>query len=565
MLIDGRQLPENETVSTDFCIIGAGAAGITICTELAKAGLEVLLLEAGDRKHDKAVQAIYHGQSLSPQVHAPPSMYRQRRFGGTTTIWGGRCVPLDALDFEYRHWVPNSGWPFQRDEIEDYYRRAMIYLEAGAYTFNEREALRDWRELVEGFSSEIIDSDVIERFSAPTDFGRVYGKRLISAPNVKVINNSSCIELVQAHQLGAVSHIRCATISGTQFEVKAKCFVIAAGGMETTRLLLVSDRINADGLGNESGLLGRNYMCHIEGSLAAIRFQPSNREVVWFFERSKDGLYVKRRFHIRHEEQRKRRIFNTIFRLHHANPADPTHGNAVLSAMYLTKQFLIPEYRRKVAMIEYSYEEQQRANSAELLKHIWNLVCGAPALAHFAASWLVDRHLRYHRIPYVALHSRNGIYPLDFNAEQLPNPDSRITLSNDRDALGVRKLVIDWRMDERDVQSIVQSHAILQKAVADSKIGQLEYFESDLEAAARRSVPIGGHHIGTARMSIDPKAGVVDPSCRMHTVPNVYVAGSAVFPTCGQANPTLTIVALAIRLTDHLKDLAGRAEAVASA
>lgn len=565
MLIDGRQIPGNETVSADFCIIGAGAAGITICMELAKAGLQVLLLEAGDRKYDKAVQAFYDGQSLSPQVHASPSMYRQRRFGGTTTIWGGRCVPLDALDFEYRDWIPNSGWPFRRDEIEDYYRRAMMYLEAGACTFNEREALRDWRELVEGFSSETIDSDVIERFSAPTDFGKIYGKRLITASNVKVIQNSSCIELVQSHQFGAVSHIRCATVAGTQFDVKARCFVIAAGGMETTRLLLASDRINADGLGNESGLLGRNYMCHIEGSLAAIKLQPRDREVVWSFERSKDGIYVKRRFHVRDEEQRKRKLLNTIFRLHHANPADPSHGNPVLSAMYLTKQFLIPEYRRKVAMIEYSYEEQQRSSSADLLKHMRNLVRGAPALAHFAARWLVDRHLRYHRIPYVALHSDNGIYPLDFNAEQLPNPDSRITLSNDRDALGMRKLVVDWCMDERDVQSIVQSHAILQKAVADSKIGQLEYFESDVEAAARRSVPVGGHHIGTARMSIDPKAGVVDPSCRMHTVPNVYLAGSAVFPTCGQANPTLTIVALAIRLTDHLRALTGQAEALANA
>jgi choline dehydrogenase-like flavoprotein len=565
MLIDGRRIPGNETVSADLCIIGAGAAGITICFELAEAGLQVLLLEAGGRRHDKAVQAFYDGQSLSPHVHAPPSMYRQRRFGGTTTIWGGRCVPLDALDFEYRDWVPHSGWPFQRDAIEDYYRRAMIYLEAGECTFNEHEALRDWREFVEGFSSETVDSDIIERFSAPTDFGKVYGNRLISASNVKVVQNASCIELVQTHQSGTVSHVRCATIAGTQFDVKARCFVISAGGLETTRLLLASDRTNTNGLGNENGLLGRNYMCHIEGSLAAIRLQPKHREVVWSFERTKDGFYTKRRFHIRDEEQRKHRILNTIFRLHHANPADAAHGNPVLSAMYLTKQFLIPEYRRKLAMIEYSYEKQTHSSSAGLLKHMWNLVRGAPALAHFASNWLVDRHLRYHRIPYVALYSANGIYPLDFNAEQLPNPDSRITLSNDRDSLGMRKLVVDWRMDERDVHSIVQSHSILQKAVADSKIGQLEYFESDVEAAAKRSVPVGGHHIGTARMSNDPKAGIVDPYCRMHTVPNVYLAGSAVFPTSGQANPTLTIVALAIRLTDHLKALEGRAEVLANA
>jgi len=559
MLIDGRNIPVGERIDADICIIGAGAAGISIGNELAEAGLHVLVLEAGGHRHDKAVQAIYEGESLSPQIHAPPSMYRQRRFGGTTTIWGGRCVPLDPIDFERREWVVGSGWPVERAKLDSYYQRAMVYLEAGESAFNERDVLRDWRPLVEGFASSTIDTDIVERFSAPTDFGKIHGRKLISSPHVKVIQNASCLELVQEDQSRAVSHIRCGTMAGNRFEIKARDFILAAGGLESTRLLLSSNRSSASGLGNESGALGRNYMCHIEGSIAAIRFQPIDRPVVWSFETSKDHIYVKRRLHVCEAEQRRQGTLNTIFRLHHANPGDSAHGNPVLSAMYLTKRFLIPEYRRKVAMIEYSHDEQQESGLALLSRHFWNVVRGTPALARFAANWLVERHLKYHRIPYVALPSAHGRYPLDFNAEQVPNPESRVSLSNERDALGLQRLTIDWRMTEQDTSSIVQSHSILQKAVVDSGIGQLEFFDPDMDAAARRSVPVGGHHIGTARMSDDPRSGVVDASCRLHSVPNVYVAGSAVFPTCGQANPTLTIVALAIRLADHLKRLRGKA------
>src|SRR6202158_1720029 len=507
MLIDGRRIPDGEQIDADICVIGAGAAGITICNELKQSGFQVLLLEAGGRRHDKAVQAIYAGESLSPHVHAPPSMYRQRRFGGTTTIWGGRCVPLDPIDFESRDWVANSGWPFLRRDLDTYYGRAMPYFEAGDYAFNERDALHDWQPLVEGFVSDTIDTEVVERCSAHTDFGKIHGRTLFSSPRVRVVQKASCLEFVQADQSRIVSHIRCSTAAGNQFEVKATCFILAAGGLESTRLLLSSNRSNVDGLGNENGLLGRNYMCHIEGSLAAIKLHPNTRPVVWAFERSKDGVYIKRRLHVREDEQRRQKTLNTIFRLHHANPADSAHRNPILSAMYLTKQFLIPEYRRKVAMIEYSYQEQRKTNLPLLTEHLSNVLRGFPALASFAATWLVKRHLNYHRIPYVSLHSAHGLYPLDFNAEQVPNPDSRVILSNRRDAFGMQELTIDWRMTEQDILSIVRNHSVLEKAVVESGIGELEFFDPDIDAAARRSVPVGGHHIGTARMSKDSRSG----------------------------------------------------------
>ncbi len=242
-----------------------------------------------------------------------------------------------------------------------------------------------------------------------------------------------------------------------------------------------------------------------------------------------------------------------ILRLHHAQPADHRHGNPVLSAMYLVKRFIVPEYRRKIAMVDYSLEAARRATAAHLLAHCGNVVRHIPELARFGADWIRRRHLQRRRIPYVALRARNGRYPLDFNAEQTPNPDSRVTLSDERDAFGVPRLRVDWQLSAQDVDSIVENYAAFGRDVTASGIGRLDLDGRDLRGWAQQSAPVGGHHIGTTRMCDDPRHGVVDSNCCLHDVANVYVAGSSVFPTSGNANPTLTIVALAIRIADRLK------------
>jgi choline dehydrogenase-like flavoprotein len=553
MLIDGREIRAGTCLETDICVIGAGAAGITICKELLSAGRDIVLLEAGGLKWDKLSQSLYAGESLSPNVHAPPHMYRQRRFGGSTTTWGGRCVPLDKIDFASRPWVPNSGWPFGRTDVDPYYRRAMPYFEAGNFSFEAPEALPNAKPIVDGFDSSVVETGNLERFSAPTDFGKVHGAELTRSERLRVIVHASCLELVRLQDGQTVSQIRCTSVLRNTFAIKATIFVVASGGLEVTRLLLVSAGGNGRGLGNGDDLVGRNYMCHIEGCLAALQLKPSNRSVAWGFDQACDGTYIKRRFQLTEQAQVNNRLLNTIFRLHHAITADFRHRNPVLSAMFLVKRFVIPEYRRKLAMKEHAYGAEQVSSARQLMRHVLNIACHAPDLARFSVDWVVRRHLRYRRIPYVALRSKDGVYPLDFNAEQRPNPNSRVLLSQSRDALGMRQLIIDWRLADEDVRSIIDSHSIFAKAVAESGVGEIEYLDRDVEAAARRSVPVGGHHIGTTRMDSDPRKGVVDEQCRLHEAGNVYIASSSVFPTCGNANPTLTIVALAIRIADHIK------------
>jgi choline dehydrogenase-like flavoprotein len=160
----------------------------------------------------------------------------------------------------------------------------------------------------------------------------------------------------------------------------------------------------------------------------------------------------------------------------------------------------------------------------------------------------------------VIVRPRANLFSLDFHAEQVPNPDSRVRLSDRTDRFGMPKLLIDWRYTELDVRTVATGLRLLRQDVSRSAVGELalEPDEADIEQVIRRDGAYGGHHIGTLRMGRDQATGVVDTNCRVFGVGNLYVAGSAVFPTSGQANPTLTIVAMATRLAKHLQAVADR-------
>jgi choline dehydrogenase-like flavoprotein len=242
-----------------------------------------------------------------------------------------------------------------------------------------------------------------------------------------------------------------------------------------------------------------------------------------------------------------------IFRLHHANPMDPQHGDPVLSLMYIAKRFVLPEYRRKITTVELEALDRLPKGGALAARHVLNIARNPWPLIRFLGSWAYRRHARYRRIPYVALHSKSGAYPLDYNAEQTPLYDSRLSLTHDKDRFGTPKLRIDWRVCPEDVASIAATYRQMRNILAGTNVAAVIYDDDTLNERVKEAIAVGGHHIGTARMSDDPKRGVVNTQCRTHDVENLYMAGSAVFPTSGSANPTLTIVALAIRIADQLK------------
>ncbi len=553
MIDDARHLPDGYALVSDLCIIGAGAAGIALALEFAGSHTEVLLLESGGFKAERATQALYAGSVADERLHSPPDRYRQRRFGGTTTIWGGRCMPLDPIDFEARSYVPHSGWPIGPPALAPFYPEANRLCEAGEFQYMSGDAFdQPLRPMIDGFTSPNFTTDSLERFSCPTDFGVRYGARLRTASNLRVLLHAN----VTALHLGAsgqqVESLTVRTLSGRRLMVRARQFVLAAGGLEVARLLLASRDVQSSGIGNTHDVVGRYYMCHIAGTVGALSIDRPLGSVWNGYDISSEGIYCRRRIALKDSAQREHRIGNFIARLHHPRITDPAHRNAILSLLYLAK-FLIPyEYGKRL------YGDE-RATLAVWLNHVRNVLAGPFDAAGFAWHMLRDRLLADRKFPSIIIKPKANLFSLDFHAEQQPNPDSRVSLESRVDALGMPRLMIDWRYTRADVETVRKAIALLAADFARSGTGALRYDPEALEGEMTRYGAYGGHHIGTARMGTDPRTSVVDSNCRVHGVDNLFVTGAAVFPTSGQANPTLTIVALALRLAQLLQSAAAAA------
>lgn len=552
MIIDARELPADARLHADLAIVGAGPAGITLALELAGSGLSILLVEAGGRKPAAQVQDCFRG-TVDDARHPPLSLYRARALGGTSTIWGGRCVPFDPIDFEPRPHIPHSGWPIPYAEMRRWYRVASTYCEAGRFAFDAGTALgREHQPMVPGLDRSRIEDDRLERFSPPTDFGRRYRPALSRSPSITVLAGAACVDIATAPMRDHVTGLTLAVESGRRFRIEAERVVLAAGALETARLMLAT-RLGGD-------LVGRFYMCHVEGKAAVARFAPG-RKVAFEYERDREGVYVRRHFTVPAPVQRAKGLANVILRFEPPVIADPAHGDPVLSAMWLSRTFLKQEYERKLASFGYRGAEPpgRRALAAA---HLANVARGAPELARFGLDWTLRHVLARRKLPYVAARGRDGAFSIDYNGEQTPNPDSRVLLAEERDHSGLPRLRVDWRVNPVDIDSVVEAHRLLADSLEAGGAGRLEVDEAAIREGYNA---VGGHHMGTARMADAPSHGVVDRNCRVFGMDNLFVAGAAVFPTSSHANPTLTLVALAARLADHLSGTLAGPEAIAPA
>jgi len=547
MILSLDELGPESKLEAAICVVGAGAAGITLACELDNCGCSRLLLEAGGLRLDLAVSnELYRGTAVAP--HPNPSEFRRVVFGGTTGTWGGRCVPFDPIDFEKRDYIADSGWPIPYREVAQYYPRALEYCDAGKFDFSVENSLPDPARRVSvlpglGDDADLL-TDRIERYSLPTDFGKRYRNRLEHSKNVTVVLNARCTAMHRAAGEERIESVTVTDRAGRRREVRATVFVLATGGIEVPRLLMNSDPQGA-GYGNHFDNLGRYYACHFENILA--RLVVPDGKVPFDFEKTVDGVYCRRKLQFSEPTQHQHRLLNTAFRLHFPPYSDAAHGNPALSAIYLAKSTLIPEYR---AILQHGSEP---AVQSPAIEHLRNVVFGLPGLGLFAYQWLFLRRLTRRKLPYTLARNRDGSYPLEFNCEQTPLASNRVALSPDVDRDGLRRVDIQWRICDADVDAAQRAFLLLQNILAERSRSRLEFDAVQLREIISRSAPLGGHHIGTARMSTSPRQGVVDGNCAMFELPNVHIASSAVFPTSSHANPTLTIVALALRLAKHMK------------
>lgn len=543
MILSSLNLSSDMTSDLTVCIVGSGAAGITLACEFDRCDFKVLLLEAGNWSPTALAQDFYQGTAAAP--HPPPDEFRRVAFGGTTSIWGGRCVPFDPIDFERRDYIANSGWPIAYQEVAAHYTRALEYCDAGAYEFTASGSVDHAAATIAGLrETSVIHSDLIERYSLPTDFGRRYRAQLSASKNVTVVLEARCLGLTRSSGGERVSSIEIALKSGERRTISPAFVILAAGGIETTRLLLASDR-SAQGIGNSFDLLGRFYACHIQGTFG--RLVPNGAAVVFDFERTRDGVYCRRKLQFSAQAQRQHHLRNTAFRLHFPEYSDASHGSAAMSTIYLAKSLLISEYRN---ILQHS---DQSAVMSPKVQHLRNILLGIPQLLRFSADWLFRRQLAERKLPYTLIANRDGSFPLEFNCEQTPLESSRITLLDGVDSHGMRRVNIDWHTAEEDIAAVQCAFRVLRDTLSSNSQCRVEFDDEAPSQQLNAAVPTGGHHIGTTRMASSARSGVVDGNCTVFDCPNVYVASSAVFPTGSHANPTLTIVALALRMAEHLK------------
>jgi choline dehydrogenase-like flavoprotein len=558
MIQDANDIVRDAIITANICIIGGGPAGITLAMTLARTGQSILLLESGDLGPNEKARALNAGEVADEALHSPPDKYRQRGLGGSTAIWGGRCVPFDPIDFQSRPWMDHTGWPISYDAVEEHYPAANALCEAGEFEYDARLATAGgMRPLLRGFTPRHFDVNGIERFSCPTHFGQRYHARLSAAPNVRVLLNATVTRLQASPDGSRIDSVDARNARDIPFSVAADQFVMAMGGIETPRLLLTSDDVHANGIGNANDLVGRFYMCHVAGTVGSLRIdRPA--DTVWHgYDVAADGTYCRRRLSLRPDVQAELGLGNVVFRLHHPRIADPRHRTGPLSAIFLAQKFISYEYAKRLA-------GDTPPTASTWLRHALNATTDPFSTIRFLGHWLRDRTLAERKFPSIIIHPRTNLFSLDFHAEQIPNPDSRIGLGASRDRFGNRQVRIDWRYSPQDVLTVARSFDLLRDDLAEQSIGRLTLApdESDIETVVRRDGAYGGHHIGTARMGASAASGVVDRDGKVFGVNNLYVAGAATFPTSSQANPTLTIVATALRLAGHLGGIATRIPSV---
>ncbi|MBB3211100.1 choline dehydrogenase-like flavoprotein [Herbaspirillum sp. Sphag1AN] len=545
----------------DICVMGAGPVGLTLALEAAAQGLQVLVLEAGTQQPSPTSMADVQAEIADPKTHAPLALATNRAFGGNAWLWGGRCVPFEAIDFEARAYVPHSGWPLTLAEITPWYAKAAEYLDCGHAQF--RDEAPSWSELHAG----PVALSQLERWARQPKLAPRLGERALGHPHIHFLFDATVtgISLTQdgaaEGQVTALQvHHRPAQQQQPQqppLMVQARHYVLAGGALEITRLLLLTQQRHPELptlFGGAEGPLGRYYMGHIFGSIASIVLkQPQDFDDLDFTRDSSD-TYVRRRFTLSELVQREQGLLNTSFFADNPPFYDARHRNPTLSLVFLA--LAIPAIGRR--MLSEAIRLMHLGPPPHRYgAHILNVLRRPWAAATDVLTILRLRYLSSVRKPGFVLRNQGGTYALKYHAEQIPNPDSRVTLGSERDALGVPRLRIDFRYLPEDAQSVLKTHTVLDQALRASGKGTVDYHrapEQRMQHVMEQATD-GFHQIGLTRMHADPTLGVVDSHCRVHGIGNLYIASSSVFPTAGEANPTFLAAALAARLAAHLVQL----------
>jgi choline dehydrogenase-like flavoprotein len=537
------------TLDAEVAVVGAGPAGIVIALELARSGHSVILIESGEKSQNTRSQHLGDTVGHDP-LHVSMALATSRQIGGASNLWGGRCVPFDPIDFAPREIVGDATWPVSYEELLPYYQRACDWCVCGTAIFDAREepALAT-RHLVPGFGDGDVREYTLERWSLPTNFGRQYRKALSTTPFLELRTGFTCTEIVCHADTSRVSHLVTRDLRGDTKLVRASRYVIACGGLEATRLLFASDRHHPAGLGNASGHLGHWYMAHVESRVARVHFNTPPQETIYGHEQVKNDVYVRRRLTFSDELLLRRRLPNAALWLVNPEVADPQHGSAILSFVYL--MLASPIGHRFVA--EGIRQAHLKGGDASVREHLGNVLRDLPTAVRFAVRFGYERFVkRGRKVPGFFVPSHANIYPLLYHGEHLPHFQSKVEATTEPDELGMPRLKTNLWFSDDDVASVRRAHDELDTYLRDHDLGHIEYLYEDVEGAVREQLFGGYHQAGTTRMSARPEDGVVDRNLAIHGFDDLFVASSSTFVTSSQANSTFMLIVFALRLSERI-------------
>jgi len=552
MILDLDEEPPREQRAYDVCIVGSGPAGGSLARELGARGLRVCVLESGKRRRSDHADRLRELESEGIRIK---EYSRERCLGGSSSTWAGLSSPLDEIDLAPRPWLEHSGWPLTSAELAPWYAAAAEryrFPAASMYGPEGFGALKasgdlhpEWRALEE---------KVFLACSEPQHFGKEWTETYAGA-EVDLWLDATLVRLESAGEPLRATAAEVVSSGGERARVTARAFVLATGGIDNARILLCADATQAAGLGNERDQVGRYLMNHPKNYRGILQLERPLEELPYYFGCMTQGFAGYAGLRLTEARQRELELLNSYVRFEPLFPWSDNEGVESLVLLVKRSAFFFERWKKRqggelVSLRDYSETgddsdfQNQRKSALEWLRVALNVPLHAPSVAQYA--WFRLRRGARPKVRRVRL--RNFM-------EMQPTPENRVRLSSAQDANGVRLARVVHSCTELDKRSLIELHRVLVDELSSSGFGRLQTDLATADPGSDAPWPIdqdASHHMGATRMGTDPSSAVVDPSLRVHGVTNVWCAGASVFPTSGCANPTMTIVALSIRLAEEL-------------
>ena len=524
MIIDGDLLDNGTIIDTQVCIVGGGGAGITLALELQKRLSDVVLLESGGEQYTPEAQQLYEAAKKADD-YPDPSFSRLRFLGGATNHWANNTSPLDPIDFERRDWVPHSGWPITYQDLDDYYRRAGSYCGVGEDGYDTDYWVRQLGMQDVVAKSTMFETGMAKASSPPVRFYTEFKQGLKDSASIRVYMHANFVD-TSVNEDGVVTEVIFKSLRdpGKTHKVRARTVVFCMGGLENARMLLHINRNHSGAIGNSGDNIGRYFMDHPLPRAAVFHAKDKNlydlyqgynfpnRMVLGFFKIPREQL-----------------ISNQLNNLR--MPLSPASN------------YLLSDGISSYHLLTASLERGELIDNFGM--HVANIFSDADMVGEAISRRVFDKKI-------FARAQEFGGFNIPMTMEQTPDRDNRVELSDVTDRFGIPQIALSWRVTQDDKDRLWRSLEFVARGVGAASLGRLRLLREREDRMWASQLGFGHHHMGTTRMAETASAGVVDRNHKVFGSKNLYMAGSSVFSTGGHVPPTLTIVALSIRLAEHL-------------